>query len=434
MQQCPDTIIEQYRNVVLSADVMHVNGVPFFVTRFRHIHFGTVDVLPSLQANDIGAALRRVVNIYARRGFQVTMALMDGAFAGLQDVCNQLQITLNTTSQDEHVGDVERYIRTVKECMRGISNTIPFKRMTRNMVMELAKAMVYWLNSVPSNTGVSPTMSPRTIIMGQLLDYHNHCRYEFGEYVQTHKEHDNTLLSCTVGAIALRPTGNQQGGYFFMSLHTGRIINCLHATKLLMPSEVISRVEQLAKAQNMAPSLAFENRDNRVIMQDIIDDDETENAYIPTDEADSTLYYDQETSQTPMVNDDPAADIEENDDAPHSDMTTDIIHMNDAATMSTMTNGTTIPTETGNDQVIPLLDVVEEDEQNEDDQNEEDDQGVIQCPGEDVETPINTSHHENDQDDEQQNMTPVLAENIAHKTMDDEMDEKYGTRSTRWNL
>ena len=56
-----------------------------------------MDVLPSLQAVDIGAALRRVVNIYARGGFQVTTALMDGAFAGLHDVCNQLQVTLNTT-------------------------------------------------------------------------------------------------------------------------------------------------------------------------------------------------------------------------------------------------------------------------------------------------------------------------------------------------
>ena len=259
MQQCPDTIIERYGNVMLSADIMHVNGIPFFVTQSHHLHFGTVDVLPSLQAVDIGAALCHVVNIYARRGFQVTTALMDGAFAGLHDVCNQLQVTLNTTSRDEHVGDVERYIRTIKERMRGVSNTIPFKRLTRNMVMELAKAVVYWLNSVPSNTGVSPTMSPRTIIMGQLLDYHKHCRYEFGEYVQTHEEHDNSLLSRTVGAIALRPTGNQQGGYFFMSLHTGRIINWLHATKLLMPSEVIIRVEQLAKAQNMIPSLAFGN-------------------------------------------------------------------------------------------------------------------------------------------------------------------------------
>ena len=50
---------------MLSADIMHVNGIPFFVTQSRHNHFGTVDVLPSLQATDIGTALRHVLNIYA---------------------------------------------------------------------------------------------------------------------------------------------------------------------------------------------------------------------------------------------------------------------------------------------------------------------------------------------------------------------------------
>ena len=214
-----------------------------------------------------------------------------------------------------------------------------------------------------------------------------------------------------------------------MSLHTGRIINHLHATKLPMPSEVIIREDQLAKPQNMIPSLAFGNRDNRLIAQDIIDDDETENAYIPTDEADSTLYYDHNSSLTPMVNNDTATDINENNDNPHSDMPTDVMRMNDAATVSTMTNELTIPTGAENDQVTPLLDVVEENDHNEDDQD-----GASQCLEADIETPMNISYAESNQKDKQQNITPVPVEDIADKTMDDEMDAKYGTRSTRWNL
>ena len=407
---------------------MHVNGIPFFVTRSRHIHFGTVDVLSSLQATDIAGVLRRVVKIYGHGGFQVTKALMDGALAGMHEICNQLQVTLNTTSRDEHVGDIERYIRTVKEHMQDISNTIPFKRMTRNMVMELAKAVVYWLNSVLSSTGVSPTMSPRTIITGQLLDYHKHCRYEFGEYVQTHEEHDNSLISRTVGAIGLRPTGNQQGGYFFMSLHTGRIINRLHATKLPMPSEVIVRVEQLAKAQNMIPSLAFGNRDNRLIMQDINDDDEPEDAYIPTDEADSTLYYDQEAPLTQIEDDDRTIDNGENNKTTHDDIPADTIQVDDMGTVSTVTNEITTPTDTSNDQTTPLVDVDEEDEQN----------SAFQSLEEDREAPINTSHDENNPEGEQQSITPATTEdnveNIPERPIDEEMDAKYGVRSTRWNL
>ena len=424
IQQCPPTIIEQYGNIILSADIMHVNGIPFFVRRSHHIHFGTVDVLPSLQAVDIGVALCCVINMYACGGFQVTTAMMDRAFAGLHDVCNQLQVTLNTTSRDEHVGDVERYIRTIKERMRGVSNTIPFKRLTRNMVMELAKAVVYWLNSVPSNMGVSPTMSPRTIITGQLLDYHKHCQYEFGEYVQTHEEHDNSLLSRTVGVIALRPTGNQQGGYFFMSLHTGHIINRLHTTKLPMPAEVITRVGQLAKTQNMIPSLAFGNQDNRLIMQDITDDDETENAYTPIEEADSTMYYDTEVSLAPEENADTSAHIEETNNVPHSNIPTDMIQLNDSVTVSTVTDDMTTLTGTDNNQLVSLPDIAEEENQDE----------TIQNLDHNMEATLNTSQDEINDNDKQQNIEQVPVDTIVDTTLDDEMNAKYGSRTTRWNL
>ena len=292
------------------------------------------------------------------------------------------------------------------------------------MVMELAKAVVYWLNSVPSNIGVSPTMSPMTIITGQLLDYHKHCRYKFGEYVQTHEEHVNSLFSRTVGAIALRPTGNQQWGYFLMSLHTGRIINRLHTIKLPMPAEVITRVDQLAKTQNMIPSLAFGNQDNRLIMQDITDDDETENAYNPADEDDSTLYYDTEASQVHMENTDISANVEETNNVPHRDIPTDMIQLNDSVMVSTVTDDVTTPTGTENNQVVPLSDIAEEENQDE----------TIQNLDQNMELTMNPFHDENNHNDEQQNIAQVPVDNIMDTTLDDEMNAKYGSRTTNWNL
>ena len=47
---------------------------------------------------------------------------------------------------------------------------------------------------------------------------------------------------------------------------------------------------------------------------------------------------------------------------------------------------------------------------------------------------MNTSHDESNQKDEQQNIAPAPMENIDDNTIDDKMDAKYGTRSTRWNL
>jgi len=52
-----------------------------------------------------------------------------------------------------------------------------------------------------------------------------HCQLEFGTYVQVHESHDNSMLPQTSGALALWPSGNAQGGYYFFSLSTGQVIH-----------------------------------------------------------------------------------------------------------------------------------------------------------------------------------------------------------------
>ena len=124
-------------------------------------------------------------------------------------------MTLNTVSNDEHVPEVERHIRTLKERTRCVYNTLPFTRMPNRLIIEMVYASTFWLNSFPPADGISDTISPRAIIVGTRLDYTKHCQLEFGTYVQTHEEHDNSMATRTTGAIALRPTGNEHGGFYF---------------------------------------------------------------------------------------------------------------------------------------------------------------------------------------------------------------------------
>jgi hypothetical protein len=123
---------------------------------------------------------------------------------------------LNVVSNDKHVPEIERYIRTVKERTRCVYTMLPYKKMPSRMVVEMVKASVCWLNMFPADDGVSDTLSPREIVAGLKIDFHKHCQLEFGEYVQTHEEHDNTMATRTTGAIALQPTGNAQGDYYFL--------------------------------------------------------------------------------------------------------------------------------------------------------------------------------------------------------------------------
>jgi hypothetical protein len=105
-----------------------------------------------------------------------------------------------------------------------------------------------WLNFFPPSGGVSPTLSPQTIVTGLNVDCEKHCRIPFGGYAQVHAEPKPTndaLLSRTVGGISLGPTGNIQGTYKFLSMLTGCLIQARSFTPLPMPSDVIHAVNAM---------------------------------------------------------------------------------------------------------------------------------------------------------------------------------------------
>jgi hypothetical protein len=127
--------------------------------------------------------------------------------------------------------------------------------------------------------GVSTTQSPAELILNRKIDFNAHCRVEFGQYVQTHEEHDNSMNARTVGAIATRPTGNTQGGYYFIRLDTGRRINRSDWTPLPMPETVVDQIHRLARRAKAKTNLTFTNLQNEdldVLYSDIpgIDDED----------------------------------------------------------------------------------------------------------------------------------------------------------------
>ena len=167
---------------------------------------------------------------------------MDGEFGHLCGELAGMGVVLNETSWDEHVGDIERFIQTVKEWMWAIYNTLPFNKIPARLVVEMAKASVFWLNGLPPKNSFGNKLSPQTIITGKKLDFKQHCRFQFGEYVQTHEEHNNSMNPRTVGALVLHPTGNAQGSFYFMSILTGWVLNQLHGTALPMPDDVVDQI------------------------------------------------------------------------------------------------------------------------------------------------------------------------------------------------
>ena len=88
-----------------------------------------------------------------------------------------------------------------------------------------------------------------------------------------------------VGALALCPTGNAQGGFYFLSLSTGRVLNRLRV--MALPDHVVDQVHCMARQQKGNPGLLFGNRSMSSVndgdMEESSDDDD-DDEYVPEDE------------------------------------------------------------------------------------------------------------------------------------------------------
>jgi Reverse transcriptase (RNA-dependent DNA polymerase) len=299
----PPAILAAHRNVTVSVDIMYINKVTFLLTYSRSIRFGTVEMLPDRQLPTIRAKIQSVFRLYRHRGFHITTLFGDPEFEPLRAwfPC------LNTCGADDHIPDIERFIRTVKDRTRSTYRMLPFKHIPRIVLIHLVKNVVFWLNSFPARDGVSNDMSPRCIMTGKEIDYNKHVRLEFGEYVQTHEEHDNSMIDRTLGAICLGPTGNEHGTHWFMCVASGARIARTRWTALPMPKEVIQRVSGIGRRQGMPVTLTFGDRHAREIEDNLADleDYSDDGSYGPSEfsEEDDAYSYD-ESSDDDDDNDD----------------------------------------------------------------------------------------------------------------------------------
>ena len=222
-------------------------------------------------------AVNKAVKVYTDRGFTVTDIHADLEFDCIRD--DVAPIHLEIVPKDEHVHEVERSIRTIKEGTRTMVNGLPYKQYTRTMVQELLRTVTRNLNQLPARDGISDCLSPMMLVTGiGEIDY-NKLTLEFGSYVQVHEsnERTNDQQPWTFGAIAMSMTWNASGHHNFLNLNTGKLVQRRRYTDLPITQSVIERVKQLAISTGQPPmvqdGLLFEWGESDPITDDDPDDD-----------------------------------------------------------------------------------------------------------------------------------------------------------------
>ena len=80
---------------------------------------------------------------------------MDNEYEVLQDALRDDGLTLNTTTADKHVPQIERQIKVVNEWVHSTWNLLPYQKFPNQIISHMVENAVFWLNTLPVDSGMS---------------------------------------------------------------------------------------------------------------------------------------------------------------------------------------------------------------------------------------------------------------------------------------
>ena len=139
--------------VTITADGIFVSVIPFLVTFSRKIKFRTAEFIPKRTARLIAKYLKKVLLLYARGGYTVKLSLVENYLDAVKENLSFLEI--NTTASREHVAEIERELRQVKERVRCTSSEFPFQFIPTMVHIYTFYNFYLCLNALPPLSGIS---------------------------------------------------------------------------------------------------------------------------------------------------------------------------------------------------------------------------------------------------------------------------------------
>jgi hypothetical protein len=166
----PVALLKRHKEVFLTVNIFFVNKIPFFLTLSRKICFTAVNHLVDTRTvPQIFKAFKEIYQYYLHRGFCITTVHADGEFAPITILIESMPgggPMVNLASSNEHVPEIERRIRVVKERCRATRHSLPFQRIPKLLTIHIVFHAVKLLNFFPTKGGVSDTLSPKNILSG----------------------------------------------------------------------------------------------------------------------------------------------------------------------------------------------------------------------------------------------------------------------------
>ena len=152
----PTEYLKLGKKVYLKCDVFFVKKIPFFITLSRKIDFTATAHLKDRKIKKIFLAFLAVYKFYLRRGFRINMVHADNDFGPMKPPIDKLRKgpTINLAAANEHVPEMERRIRLLKERTRSMRRSLPFNKVSSVMIIHLVLSVSKFLTYFITKGGI----------------------------------------------------------------------------------------------------------------------------------------------------------------------------------------------------------------------------------------------------------------------------------------
>jgi hypothetical protein len=168
--------------LVMRIDIMFINSVAFLVSIVNSVYMGMANYIARRTAGVVHSALRGMMAAYISHGFTITDIVCDGegAIAKLRVGLEEKGTRVHVAGKGTHVPEAEERVRTYKEGIRGILNTLPFK-LPFALLMWLVYFVVSRRNMVP-HSAASEFIPPVETFRCRKLNFDADIKLPFGAY------------------------------------------------------------------------------------------------------------------------------------------------------------------------------------------------------------------------------------------------------------
>jgi len=234
---------------ILSADIMYCENTPFFIAIADPLGLVYCVDIANKGHSELSRAIGIVCNQFRRRGFIITEMRFDSesAINQCEDKLSELKIKLNRLASGVHAVVVERCIRTIKERVRAILFTLPY-RLPYHLLKWAVMNGVFGKNIMPLPYNEGIAMSPWEIFSGRKLDYERDL-CAMGTYVQFKTPpslmSNSVTLPRTMGGIVMFNTGNVSGDRIVYNPVTNRCVTVRQMVRLPITDAAIEVINQI---------------------------------------------------------------------------------------------------------------------------------------------------------------------------------------------